>query len=435
MKCLMTCECCSGSPIHSVRSKRTVKYSLLAVVLCGYAVSYYVFPYASQAYRKSLISELEDNLTGVCHQMLSTRLGNAQVRLLATKNVTRMVPGFLNSSSNCRAFKWINAFQTQTSSEEWNFGLAFSIAVYKEPSQVARLLRAIYRPSNVYCIHIDAKSTATFVADMEGLATCFGSNVLIVPQSMRTRMNWGDLTTVEALLVCSQMLLLNTSIQWRYLLSVSGTEFPLRTNMELVRLLKAIHGSNLIDGVNDGPWKNRIPRKSLSFEVQWYKGYFYSALTREFVQYIHTNRNASEILQALRSEGRKVLCQDELFLPTLHYNQALRAPGGCSWTMNDTNPTRTQVIRFTKWTGKASECHSGRSVRNVCIMGINDLFTLTTAKHMFVNKFHYDFQSIAYDCLEHWLFMKVKNELESGDVAQTFNVTFYANLQCSRDHW
>ena len=40
---------------------------------------------------------------------------------------------------------------------EERFPIAYAILVYRDPAQVERLLHAIYRPQNYYCIHIDSK--------------------------------------------------------------------------------------------------------------------------------------------------------------------------------------------------------------------------------------------------------------------------------------
>ena len=38
---------------------------------------------------------------------------------------------------------------------------------------------------------------------------------------------------------------------WKYHINLAGQEFPLKTNLELVRILKAFNGSNLIQGSTD----------------------------------------------------------------------------------------------------------------------------------------------------------------------------------------
>ena len=47
--------------------------------------------------------------------------------------------------------------QKPLNSQEESFPIAYSILVYKDPEQVERLLHAIYRPQNHYCIHVDSK--------------------------------------------------------------------------------------------------------------------------------------------------------------------------------------------------------------------------------------------------------------------------------------
>ena len=41
--------------------------------------------------------------------------------------------------------------------DEGGFPIAYAILVYQDPAQVERLLHAIYRPQNYYCIHVDSK--------------------------------------------------------------------------------------------------------------------------------------------------------------------------------------------------------------------------------------------------------------------------------------
>uniref|UniRef100_A0A183A3A7 Protein xylosyltransferase n=1 Tax=Echinostoma caproni TaxID=27848 RepID=A0A183A3A7_9TREM len=56
--------------------------------------------------------------------------------------------------------------------EEREFPLAFSLIVYTDADRVLRLFRAIYRPHNYYCIHIDRKSKPEFVNVTERLKQC-----------------------------------------------------------------------------------------------------------------------------------------------------------------------------------------------------------------------------------------------------------------------
>ena len=63
------------------------------------------------------------------------------------------------------------------SKEEENFPLAYSFVVHKDAGQVERLLRALYRPQNVYCIHIDKKADAAFYEALKNVADCTSQRV------------------------------------------------------------------------------------------------------------------------------------------------------------------------------------------------------------------------------------------------------------------
>ena len=60
--------------------------------------------------------------------------------------------------TSCDNFLHLSDYiQKPLNSQEESFPIAYSIVVYKDPAQVERLLHAIYRPQNHYCIHVDSK--------------------------------------------------------------------------------------------------------------------------------------------------------------------------------------------------------------------------------------------------------------------------------------
>lgn len=128
--------------------------------------------------------------------------------------------------------------------EEEEFPIAFSIIMYKEPFMVERLLRAIYRPQNVYCIHVDLTSSLLVYETMKHIATCF-DNVFIA--SERIDVKWGWFSVVKPELACLKDLLQHP-IQWKYFVNLCGQEFPIKTNLELVKVLKAYNGANDVQG-------------------------------------------------------------------------------------------------------------------------------------------------------------------------------------------
>ncbi|VDN13234.1 unnamed protein product [Dibothriocephalus latus] len=159
-----------------------------------------------------------------------------------------------SSHSNCQRFRW--AFMPQEVSpvaeQEAAYPLAFTIVAHRNVRQLARLLRMIHRPANFYCIHIDRRSAPVFSQAVEGIATCFGSNVHVVPTESRVAVTWGDATVLKPQLLCAEMALKQSG--WRYLLNLAGEEMPLRTNLELIAAMQALNGSNLVEGARLGSY-------------------------------------------------------------------------------------------------------------------------------------------------------------------------------------
>ncbi|OON19714.1 Core-2/I-Branching enzyme [Opisthorchis viverrini] len=153
-----------------------------------------------------------------------------------------------------------------TTEEERNYPLAFAISAYESFERLARLLRLIYRKPNIYCIHVDRKATPEFRRRVKHLAKCFGSNLITIPEELSVDVNWGYFTVLQTTLLCAEHLLKQQSVDWRYMLNLNEKEFPLRTNWELVRALKNLNGSNIVEGMNGTRFKDRIPKKTLSFK-------------------------------------------------------------------------------------------------------------------------------------------------------------------------
>ncbi|PVD19237.1 hypothetical protein C0Q70_19723 [Pomacea canaliculata] len=133
------------------------------------------------------------------------------------------------------------------SQEETGFPLAFSLLVYRDVDQVVRLLRAIYRPHNLYCVHVDRKSNEALQASLRMVIACL-PNVLLVPRAINV--TWGSVTTLEPELECMR-LLWKQRVKWRYFINLTGQEFPLKTNKELVHILKTFRGANDIRGTHN----------------------------------------------------------------------------------------------------------------------------------------------------------------------------------------
>ncbi|XP_070172951.1 beta-1,3-galactosyl-O-glycosyl-glycoprotein beta-1,6-N-acetylglucosaminyltransferase-like isoform X2 [Littorina saxatilis] len=323
---------------------------------------------------------------------------------------------------NCSSYRQHGGFRTIASvaEEELSFPLAFNILVYKDVEQAERLVRAIYRPHNVYCIHIDAKSDRVFRRKLTLISRCL-PNVFLSDTSVNV--TWGTFSTLEAELTCMRQLM-TQRVAWRYLINLTGQEFPLKTNRELVQILKAFKGANDISGKtwkDEHRWEQFLPAP---YNLTIHKGSVHIAVSRAFVDYVLSSR----VSQELQDWVKPVPISDEIFFNTLDHNPQLGAPGSLSEHMNFSHSdsfTRYKVWSFQKYL----PC-GGRFVREICHLGVEDLQRLTTSSQMFANKFSYNYQPLAYDCLEEWLFWKIRREEEGRAVS--LNLSLYESSVLTR---
>ena len=162
--------------------------------------------------------------------------GHPKVKVTATE--------YIRMTANCITFTQQRKYlMNPGSEEEENFPLAYSILMFKDVEQTERLLRAIYQPQNYYCIHIDSKSDKDIHKAMSAIAKCF-SNVFIASRSVPV--HWATFSVLQPELICMRDLWRYT--KWRYFINLTGQEWPLKTNGDLVKILRAYNGGNDVEG-------------------------------------------------------------------------------------------------------------------------------------------------------------------------------------------
>ena len=169
------------------------------------------------------------------------------VRKFQIINVKKVIPEvrFIQWASNCTRFVARRRYAIwPMNSEEAMFPIAFSILIFKDVEQFERLLRAIYRPQNLYCVHVDNKSSPDIHTAVNVIARCF-ENVFVLQRSFDV--HWGAFSVLEPELACMKRLL-RRSKKWKYFINLTGQEFPLKTNWQIVQILKAFNGSNNMEG-------------------------------------------------------------------------------------------------------------------------------------------------------------------------------------------
>ena len=92
---------------------------------------------------------------------------------------------FYQNLNNCSYIKSIfTADNFYISDVEKNFPLAYAVLFYDSPQQIVRLLKVIYRPNNIYCLHPDGKASKQLIQAFRHLASCL-DNVFVPRQLVK----------------------------------------------------------------------------------------------------------------------------------------------------------------------------------------------------------------------------------------------------------
>ncbi|XP_004695514.1 PREDICTED: N-acetyllactosaminide beta-1,6-N-acetylglucosaminyl-transferase, isoform C-like [Condylura cristata] len=319
----------------------------------------------------------------------------------------RPPPSLLDSLSCADYLAQGHYVSTPLSAEEAAFPLAYAMVVHKDFGTFERLFRAVYAPQNVYCVHVDRKADPDFQRAVERLLRCFPN---AFAASRRESVVYGGVSRLQADLHCLADLA-GSAVPWRYVLNTCGQDFPLRTNLEIVRYLKRFRGRNITPGVlpplHAVPRTRYVHREHLAQEASYvirtaalkapaphnltiYFGSAYVALTRPFVDFVLHDPRAVDLLRW----SRDTFSPDEHFWVTL--NRIPGVPGAmpnASWDGN------LRAIKWNDMEDKHGGCH-GHYVHGICIYGNGDLKWLMDSDSLFANKFELSTYPLTVECLE-----------------------------------
>ncbi|XP_045183066.2 beta-1,3-galactosyl-O-glycosyl-glycoprotein beta-1,6-N-acetylglucosaminyltransferase-like [Mercenaria mercenaria] len=300
-----------------------------------------------------------------------------------------------------------------TTFEEKIFPLAYALKIHKDSNQAHRLLRYIYQEHNVYCIHVDKKALNEIYMFFKGIEKCF-DNIFVVDNPVTVI--YSSIRQVEAELKCMEIL--NTlKTKWKYYINLTGQEFMLKTNLEIVKILKLLNNTNNIESetIPNGQkekiiWKriivgNQLKQTSVKNgrfpeDVGIRKGSAYGMFTKAFVQYILHDPFVKELLLWFQN----TFSPEEFIWATLQ--KLPNSPGGCARTECTKFISREVVWRHTP--NRTTQCY-GKFVRYICIFGLKDVPRLLTNENIVANKFYESYQPLALDCIEQGMYERLLN--------------------------
>ncbi|XP_046724470.1 beta-1,3-galactosyl-O-glycosyl-glycoprotein beta-1,6-N-acetylglucosaminyltransferase 4 [Silurus meridionalis] len=332
----------------------------------------------------------------------------------------------VNATLDCGEFLASTGYNdVQISEQERHFPIAFSLVVHKEAHMVERILRAIYAPSNIYCIHYDLKSSSAFKEAVNGLARCI-PNVFV--SSRLETVHYGGISRLRADLNCLSDLL-NSDVRWKYAINLCGQDFPLRTNAELVSDFKALNGMNMLETVRPSEYKKQRytfqfklkdeksplntvlvntgeKKKPPPHNIEIFVGSAYFVLSRDFVNFVYWSPLVKDFLA----------WSEDTYSPDEHFWATLSRVPGVPGEIKRFEPdiidlmSKTRLVKWQYLEGSLYPACTGVHVRSVCIYGAAELRWLLNDGHWFANKFDLQVDPVVIECLEWNLTRKQETE-------------------------
>ena len=381
----------------------------------------------------------QEKVEANCPLLLKGNPGYARSIRRKMKNWTNVISdtAFMNSLTlNCSHTRrdFTNSFYV--SKQEKEFPLAFEVLVYYKPSRIQqyiRLLKNIYRPQNLYCIHIDIKAPDWWTNMLITFASCF-PNVIIAKH--RVKVDYGTSKILYAHFRCFNDLL-EAQHSWKYVISLHGTELPLVTNREMVEILWKMNGTNLIQKgedsskesaqshawtlykavpVNDGK-KVVLTNETLGpipYNITIFKSAASanSAFSRQFISFIFSDKRSIALADFLKDVQSAV----EMFFSTV--NSFPDAPGG--YHTFHGNVSDIPLVAKRDWVFKRKTfkkyCFARKLVHNICIVSSSDLARLRevseTKGWWFHNKYFIDYDHVVMNCMENLLLRRNADEYQ-----------------------
>lgn len=185
------------------------------------------------------------------------------------------------------------------------------------------------------------------------------------------------------------------STEWKYLINTAAMAFPLKTNAELVQILKIYNGANDIEGMHRRVLNARIKlewivvdqdikqtgRKNPDppHDLKIVRGSAYGVFSKPFVEYMMVEQKAVDLLEW----SKRTFSPDEHYWATLHHtmrNPHLHPPGGYEGDP-DTKPWLAVYANWEPYKPTSNTTCYGHERNSMCVFGVGDLPHLSRGKN------------------------------------------------------
>lgn len=315
------------------------------------------------------------------------------------------------------------------SQEEKDYPLAYGMVVYMNAVQVLFQLSAFYHPQNEYCIAVSGSAEVYVLEFMQYAADCFPNVHLL----KRPPLTWGEFEIINTTFACLEYLQ-RSKKRWKYFQYLSGVDVPLRTNLEMVQILKRLNNTvnTLVEPYPHDRLRTRrasdsplpLVKSSLSILLprETAEELVNAPLSRKLLEFLAPTHIADESFWATMLgnpeefnitggfDAKRILAFNEQFAqeqPRAHENYIYSVVA-----MNG------YISRYQVWTKR--QCR-GKIVRYSCVYGVEDLPIIAKQHHFVAHKLYIDFEPAAYFCL-------LKRTRKRALSPTPFNSSIYAEI-------
>ncbi|GMT03304.1 hypothetical protein PENTCL1PPCAC_25478, partial [Pristionchus entomophagus] len=320
------------------------------------------------------------------------------------------------SSDRCRTYLSSFGFaKSEPSQEEKEFPLAYAVVAHGSFDQLLLVLSSFYESHNAFCISVPSNADPVFIRLVHTLDDCF-ENIHVIDVG---EISWGSYEIQRATYGCMQYLVEQEPVQWRYLQYLSGVDVPLRTNLEMVRIMKEWKGFSHVHTLpypeeRLGGNVNKTPPVAL------FKSSLSAIVAREAAQVMVHHPKAKELMEFLKPT---IVADESFWSSALGNPDVLPVPGafnvgaflieksehvnGTEYPLKNCShaPCLTSgfVGRYQQWQGRqpntTSDNCKGEWTNHSCVFGVGDLPTLVSNEAFVAHKLYIDFEPAALVCL------------------------------------
>ncbi|XP_011505061.1 PREDICTED: xylosyltransferase oxt [Ceratosolen solmsi marchali] len=288
--------------------------------------------------------------------------------------------------------------------------------------QVKRLINILYDSSHLFYIHVDARQDYMYRELLKVEKNCKMKNIIVAKgPELRHASIWGGASLLTTFLTSARHMLLHSK-SWDFLINLSESDYPIKTNARLVEFLTWNRNMNFVKShgrevqrflTKQGLDKTfvecearmwRVGERKLPYGIQIDGGSDWVALSREFVEYV-ANPEPDDLVAGLLRVFRYTLLPAESFFHT-----ALRNSRFCpTYVDNNLHVTNWKRKLGCKCQYKAVVDWCGCSPNDFKLEDLNRIMNTADRNLFFARKFEPVIDQRIIDRLDQWLYPERMN--------------------------